>query len=243
MLAVVLEEAGRALLPEPLLLSSVLGVHAVLAAPADAIAADVVRGAMDGSLVVTVALDGGAGAALSLSGEDGATRVSGRLDRVPLGGSADLVVVTVGPGRGSPPTSSTFAPEGVATRTTLVTLDLTRRQARLDLDVAPAYQIAGRGETDALVTELAILRRVGLAAEHVGMVEAILELTRTHLRQRHQFGRSLASFQAIKHRLADVLVDLERARSAAGMPRPSSTRTRSRPSSPPPSPRRSAPTR
>ena len=47
------------------------------------------------------------------------------------------------------------------------------------------------------------------------MIEAMLDLTRTHLVQRHQFGRPLASFQAIKHRLADVLVDLERARSAA----------------------------
>ena len=47
------------------------------------------------------------------------------------------------------------------------------------------------------------------------MIEALLDLTRTHLAQRHQFGRPLASFQAIKHRLADVLIDLERARSAS----------------------------
>jgi len=56
---------------------------------------------------------------------------------------------------------------------------------------------------------------VALAAEHVGMVDAMLELTRTYAGQRHQFGRPLASFQVIKHRLADMLVDLERARSAA----------------------------
>jgi acyl-CoA dehydrogenase len=47
------------------------------------------------------------------------------------------------------------------------------------------------------------------------MVEAMLDLTRTYLGQRQQFGRPLASFQVIKHRLADILVDLERARSAA----------------------------
>jgi alkylation response protein AidB-like acyl-CoA dehydrogenase len=47
------------------------------------------------------------------------------------------------------------------------------------------------------------------------MIEAMLDLTRSHLVQRHQFGRPLASFQVIKHRLADLLVDLERARSAA----------------------------
>ena len=103
----------------------------------------------------------------------------------------------------------------MVSRTELEALDLTRRQARLDLDGAPAHLIAHRDEADALLTELAILRRVGLAAEHVGMIEAMLDLTRTHLMQRHQFGRQLASFQVIKHRLADVLVDLERARSAA----------------------------
>ena len=212
-LAVVLEEAGRVLLPEPVLLSSVLGVHAVLAAPAGAVGEDVVRGAMDGSLVVTVALDGGAG--LTLADDDGTARVSGSIDRVPVGGSADLVVVTVGPEGRETTQLVDLRPDGVAACTPLDSLDLTRRLGRLDLDGAPAYLVADRDETDALVAELAILRRVALAAEHVGMIEAMLDLTRTHLVQRHQFGRPLASFQAIKHRLADVLVDLERARSAA----------------------------
>jgi len=212
-LAVVLEEAGRVLLPEPVLLSSVLGVHAVLAAPAGAVGEDVVRGAMDGSLVVTVALDGGAG--LTLADDAGTARVSGSIDRVPVGGSADLVVVTVGPEGRETTQLVDLRPDGVAACTPLDSLDLTRRLGRLDLDGAPAYLVADRDETDALVAELAILRRVALAAEHVGMIEAMLDVTRTHLVQRHQFGRPLASFQAIKHRLADVLVDLERARSAA----------------------------
>jgi len=191
----------------------VLGVHAVLAAPAGAVGEDVVRGAMDGTLVVTVALDGGAG--LTLADDDGTARVSGSIDRVPVGGSADLVVVTVGPEGRETTQLVDLRPDGVAACTPLDSLDLTRRLGRLDLDGAPAYLVADRDETDALVAELAILRRVALAAEHVGMIEAMLDLTRTHLVQRHQFGRPLASFQAIKHRLADVLVDLERARSAA----------------------------
>ena len=132
-----------------------------------------------------------------------------------LGGAADLVVVGIGPPGRESIHLVDLRGDGVAARTELEVLDLTRRQARLDLDGAPAHLIAARDEADALRTELAILRRVALAAEHVGMIEAMLDLTRTHLAQRHQFGRPLASFQVIKHRLADVLVDLERARSAA----------------------------
>ena len=214
-LAVVLEEAGRALLPEPLLLSSALGALAVLAAPEGAVADEVARDVVEGRLVVTVAVEQDAGIDLRLSEDAGSATVSGRVDRVLLGGAADLLVVAVGPrGRESIHLVDLRA-HGAVSRTELEVLDLTRRQARLELDGTPAHLIAGRDEADALVTELAILRRVALAAEHVGMIEAMLDLTRTHLVQRHQFGRQLASFQAIKHRLADVLVDLERARSAA----------------------------
>ncbi len=214
-LAVLLEEAGRALLPEPLLLSSVLGVRAVLAAPEGAVPDEVVSGVVEGRLVVTVALEHDAGADLRLSDDAGSATVSGRVGRVLLGGSADLLVVGIGPSGRESIHLVDLRAHGVASRTELEALDLTRRQARLDLDGAPAHLIARRDEADALLTELAILRRVGLAAEHVGMIEAMLDLTRTHLMQRHQFGRPLASFQVIKHRLADVLVDLERARSAA----------------------------
>jgi acyl-CoA dehydrogenase len=213
--AVVLEEAGRALLPEPVLVSSVLGVRAVLAAPEGGVPQELVRGAVKGRLVVTLALEQDAGPELRLSGEAGSATVSGRVGRVLLGGTADLLVVGVGPrGRESIHLVDLRDP-GVVSRTELEVLDLTRRQARLELDAAPAYLVADRNQADALLTELAILRRVALAAEHVGMIEAMLDLTRVHLGQRHQFGRPLASFQVIKHRLADVLVDLERARSAA----------------------------
>ncbi|GAB3245603.1 acyl-CoA dehydrogenase family protein [Nocardioides dilutus] len=213
-LAVLLEEAGRALLPEPLLLSSVLGVRAVLAAPAGAVPDEVVTGVMQGRLVVTMALAEAADAALTLSQAPGSTTTSGRIGRVPVGGAADLVVVGIGPRGRESIHLVDLRGEGVATRTELEVLDLTRRQARLDLDGALTHLIAPTDETDALRTELAILQRVGLAAEHVGMIDALLDLTRAHLGVRHQFGRPLASFQVIKHRLADVLVDLERARSA-----------------------------
>jgi alkylation response protein AidB-like acyl-CoA dehydrogenase len=214
-LAVVLEEAGRALLPEPLLLSSVLGVRAVLAAPEGALPDELVTGVLEGRLVVTMALGEAAAAELTLSDTSGPATVSGHIGRVPVGGAADLVVVGIGPPGRESIHLVDLRGTGEAVRTELEVLDLTRRQARLDLEGAPAHLIAPRDETDALTTELAILGRVALAAEHVGMVEALLNMTREHVAVRNQFDRPLASFQVIKHRLADMLVDLERARSAA----------------------------
>ncbi len=132
-----------------------------------------------------------------------------------LGETADLVVVSVPtPGEESICLVD-LRGDGVAGRAGLEVLDLTRRQARIDLEAAPAYLLAGRADAAPMLAELATLATVALAAEHVGMIEAMLEMTRDYVGQRHQFGRPLGSFQAIKHRLADVLVDLERARSAA----------------------------
>ena len=56
---------------------------------------------------------------------------------------------------------------------------------------------------------------LALACENTGIADALLQMTLEHVKTRHQFGRPIGSFQAIKHRLADMLVELERARSAA----------------------------
>ena len=214
-LAVILEEAGRALLPEPLLTSAVLGVHGVLAAPPEAVPADIVSGVLEGRLVVTVATGVSADSALTASDETGALTVTGRIGRVLLGESADFVVVSAATAGEDSLYLVDLRGEGVAGRVALEVLDLTRRRARIDLDGAAAYLLAGRADAGPVLAELATLGTVALAAEHVGMIEAMLEMTREYVGQRHQFGRPLGSFQAIKHRLADMLVDLERARSAA----------------------------
>jgi alkylation response protein AidB-like acyl-CoA dehydrogenase len=214
-LAVVLEEAGRALVPEPVLLSAVLGVRTVLAASPGEVPDELVAGVVEGRLVATVATEPHAQADLDVSEEAGALRLTGRIGRVLLGASADLVVVSAGPPGGESLYLADVREEAVVGRRPLEVLDLTRRQATVELLAAPAYLVAGPERTVAVLAELGTLQRIALAAEHVGMVDAMLDLTRTYATQRHQFGRALASFQVIKHRLADVLVDLERARSAA----------------------------
>ena len=215
MLAVVLEEAGRALLPEPLLASAVLGVRAVLAAPLGSVPAEVVDGVVAGRLIVTLATGPGADASLDVSETDGSLTVSGRVGRVMLGATADLLVASAGTAGGEGLYLVDLRNARGPDRRSLDVLDHTRRQAVVEVVAAPAHLIAGPERAGAVLSELDVVRRVALAAEHLGMIEAMLELTRTYLGQREQFGRPLASFQVIKHRLADVLVDLERVRSAA----------------------------
>jgi alkylation response protein AidB-like acyl-CoA dehydrogenase len=214
-LAVVLEEAGRAVLPEPLLVSAVLGVRAALAAPAGDLPVEVLDGVVAGRLVATLATRHQVAGELVVSESGDSFTVSGAVERVLLGATADVMVVRAGVAGGESVYLVDLRGEGVASRAPLDVLDLTRRQASVQLSGAPAYLLAGPEHADALCAELATLARVALAAEHVGMIEAMLDMTRTYAEQRHQFGRSLASFQVIKHRLADMLVDLERARSAA----------------------------
>ena len=215
MLAVVLEEAGRALLPEPLLASAVLGARAVLAAPVGSLPAEVIEGVVAGRLVVTPATGPSADASLDVAESDGSLTASGRVGRVALGATADLLVVLAGPAGGESLYLVDLRDAPRCERQPLEVLDHTRRQAAVELVAAPAHLIAGPEHSASVLSELDVVRRVALAAEHVGMIDAMLDLTRTYLGQREQFGRPLASFQAIKHRLADVLVDLERARSAA----------------------------
>ena len=214
-LAVVLEEVGRALLPEPLLASAVLGARAVSAAPAGSVPDEIVSGVLEGRLVATVALDASADGGLTVSGDDTSRTVTGRVGRVLHGTIADLLVVPAAKVAGEESLYLVDLRGAGAGRTALESLDHTRRQARIDLDAAPAQLLAGPEDVAGVLSELTTLAAVGLAAEHVGMIDAMLEMIRTYAGQRHQFGRPLASLQVIKHRLADILVDLERSRSAA----------------------------
>ncbi|GAA1724221.1 acyl-CoA dehydrogenase family protein [Aeromicrobium alkaliterrae] len=200
--AVVLEEAGAVLRPEPLLASSVLAAAALGAADdPDAIAGEL-RGVMAGELVGTLAL-----AVEGLEVVDG--RASGVLHRVLAGATAHLVVL--GDDRGLWLLDT--AGDGVEVRA-LEVLDETRRQADLVLTGAAVTALVGVSGAAAAWSRLRRAAAVGVAAEHVGMMARLLDDTVAYVSTREQFGRKIGSFQAVKHRLADVLVDLERSRSA-----------------------------
>ncbi|MEV4318066.1 acyl-CoA dehydrogenase family protein [Actinocrispum sp. NPDC049592] len=198
-LAVVLEEAGRVLCPAPLLSTVVLaGYSLVHSGDAEARARYLPRIA-DGSLTATVAF----GADVTAGHGAAGWTLVGSADFVLDGGQAELVLVPVG--------DRLFACESEVERTPLRVLDETRPQARLEFRGVPAVPI----EQPPQVGRVLDIGRAAVAAEQAGGIGHALQATVSYVGQRKQFGRPIGSFQAVKHRLAGLLVSYEAARSAS----------------------------
>ncbi len=103
---------------------------------------------------------------------------------------------------------------GVA-KAPVVSLDMTRQLCDLSFDDTPAtLVVSGLAASRALAAGLAAGAGV-LASELVGLAQRCVDMTVAYVKQRHQFGRPVGSFQALKHRLADVWVTVSQARAAA----------------------------
>ncbi len=141
-------------------------------------------------------------------------RLSGVKAPVPDGGAADFAVVAVRAGEQSPSLHLIdLAGPGVS-REPVTTVDPTRNHTRLRFVGAPAEPLPGAvgpGAIRRLLDGAAVM----MAFEQVGNAEAALEMARDYALTRYAFGRPIGSFQAIKHKLADVYVALELARSNA----------------------------
>jgi alkylation response protein AidB-like acyl-CoA dehydrogenase len=192
------------LLPSPFFATVALAGQALTASGDDAAKSRWLPGIADGSLTATLAIAEESGLAdLTTTVTDGA--LSGTKMFVIDGHTADLLLVVARTGL--------FAVEGGAPRvrrTRLETLDPTRRLARIDFDGAPAMRIG-----DALPRKALDLAVAALAAEQVGGAQACLDMAVAHAKVRVQFGRPIGTFQAIKHKCADLLLAVEAARSAA----------------------------
>jgi alkylation response protein AidB-like acyl-CoA dehydrogenase len=192
-LAVACEELGRSLLPVPLLASAVLAAEAT----GDD---DVLRQIAAGS---PAALAYESDNARASSGTDG-WRITGEWQSVIDGAVAELLVIVA---EGTP-----FLVDPAASglrRTPMPTMDQTRRQARVVCSSTPARRVDGD------VKRALDLGRVALAAEAVGGARWCLEATVAYAKTREQFGRPIGSFQALKHRMADMYVAVETATSTA----------------------------
>ncbi|MFF5980990.1 acyl-CoA dehydrogenase family protein [Streptomyces olindensis] len=239
-LALACEETGRALAPSPLLATAVLTAPLLLDLGTDAQRAALLPRIASGALTAALAVPGPALAtALALTGHDpgggwagggraggvqarraeGGWRLYGQADQVLDGHSAGLLVVAAHAGGFARSRVLLFLVRGDAaglTRVRQTALDATRPQARVQLRDVGAELLGGDGDD-----VLAALARLGdtaaacLAAEAVGAADRVLERTVEYVRQREQFGRPVGSFQAVKHRLADVHVQVQAARSAA----------------------------
>ncbi|MFF0082355.1 acyl-CoA dehydrogenase family protein [Streptomyces canus] len=147
-------------------------------------------------------------------------RLYGEVDQVLDGHSADLLLVAAHAGGFARSRTLLFLVPGDApglVRTRQRALDATRPQARVQLRDVEAELLGDDDGSDVL----GALARTGdtavgvLACEAVGAADRVLEMTVEYVKQREQFGRPVGSFQAVKHRLADVYVQLQAARSAA----------------------------
>ncbi|MFF3204973.1 acyl-CoA dehydrogenase family protein [Streptomyces sp. NPDC002962] len=240
-LALAAEETGRALAPSPLLATSVLAAPLILALGTDAQRADLLPRISDGTLTAALAVPAPALAtALALTGPQdgdwagggraggiqarraqGVWRLYGEAAQVLDGHSAGALVVAAHTGGFVRSRTLLFVVAGDAVglvRTRQTALDATRPQARVQLREVRA-ELLGSEEEDAGAPEA--LSRVGdfaaafLACEAVGAADRVLERTVEYLGRREQFGRVIGSFQAVQHRLADVYVRIQAARSAA----------------------------
>jgi len=219
-LSVVLQEMGRALLPSPFLSSVVLAGSALLAADDAAAAAAHLPGIASGKTTATLAVAGESGSwdptALPVVGTraDDGWRLGGTTWFVLDGATADLLLVAAVTDAGP----SLFAVSGTAaglTRTELRTLDPTRRQARLDLDGVVGTPVGALGGAAPVLDRVLDLAMTALAAEQVGGARACLEASAAYARDRVQFGRPIGTFQAVKHKCADMLVRVQLADAAA----------------------------
>ncbi|NYD51266.1 alkylation response protein AidB-like acyl-CoA dehydrogenase [Actinomadura luteofluorescens] len=205
-LAVVFEEMGRAVVCAPFLAT----ITAAAALEAGDGGHDLLPGLADGSVIGTLAVaeDGGSWdpASVRATFEDGVLR--GTKNFVLDGHIAGLVLVAARGGDGV----GVYAVEDAAglVRHALPTLDQTRRLARIELDGVAARRVGG---PEALARALDVAA-VALAAEQLGGAQRTLDMTVEYAKVRHQFGRPIGSFQAVKHRCADMFVLVESARSA-----------------------------
>jgi alkylation response protein AidB-like acyl-CoA dehydrogenase len=210
--AVVLEELGRAVAPVPYFGSAVLATSILLACGETDLLAELAGGARSAALAVPFSTPpGGAIGGGSVQADRGT--LSGTVSSVADALPADVLLVPV-PGALGALYAVEAGDRGV-TRTPVVSLDLTRRLCDLTLDRAPGRLIA-TGE--AAEHTLAVALSTGaalLASELLGTAEWCLETTVEYVKGRHQFGRPVGSFQALKHRLADLWVEVSQARAVA----------------------------
>ncbi|MEU6139508.1 acyl-CoA dehydrogenase family protein [Streptomyces sp. NPDC047081] len=220
-LGVVLEEMGRALFCAPFFATVLLAAQALLASGDKEACARHLPGIASGRTTATLAVAEDNGSwdpalitARALPDGDGGWRLSGRKCFVLDGTTADLVLVVARTVAGP----ALFAVEREATGVTaepMETLDATRAMARLTLDAAPATLVGADGAGGRIMARVLDLASVGLAAEQTGGARRCLEMSTEHACTRHQFGRPIGSFQAVKHKCADMLVQVELAEAAS----------------------------
>jgi alkylation response protein AidB-like acyl-CoA dehydrogenase len=224
-LGIVLEEQGRALLCAPYFSTVVLAANAILNAGTDEDKKTHLPGIASGETIATLAFTepngkwDASGITMEAKAEGDGFALSGEKMFVLDGHTADLIVVVAR-------TAGTSGEDGISfftvagdaaglTRTALATMDQTRKQARLEFSGVKAQPLGAAGAGWAALSKTLDQAAVGLSNEMVGGAQFVLESSVQYAKDRVQFGRPIGSFQAIKHKCADMLLEVESAKSAA----------------------------
>lgn len=209
--AVLLEETGRVVLAAPFFATAVLATELLLEA-GDA-GAEALSAIAAGRLTATAALVPGSAGVIAIKGTSGWT-LSGVAAPVIAGHAAELVLF---PARAGDEIAVFEVERSAAGHRVgpLQGLDLTRRTSRHELHGTPARLLIDVEAAPAALERLADLAAVALAAELSGAARAVLDMSVAYAKERYQYGRAIGSFQAVKHRIVDMLVGADSIRTAA----------------------------
>jgi alkylation response protein AidB-like acyl-CoA dehydrogenase len=224
-LAIAVEEMGRALLCAPYFGSTVLATTAILKAGSDAQKRALLPDLAAGRMIATFAFTeedgrwdaGGVATTATRNGEK--YRLDGVKSFVVDGHTADMVVVSARrPGSEEADGLSLFTIRGDAAglqRRRLETMDQTRKLARLAFSAVEAELLGAEGAASGPLQATLDIAAICLANEMVGGAERLRESAVEYAKMRVQFGRAIGSFQSLQHKAADMLLDVELAKSAA----------------------------
>ncbi|MFD6892927.1 acyl-CoA dehydrogenase family protein [Rhodococcus sp. NPDC060086] len=210
---VVVQELGRALTPVPMI-TTIGAMEAIRALGSEVQRTELVPGLASGEAIGTLALSADRdlevdGATVRASGEGDTHVLTGRVDYVAFGTIADLLVVPAVTPSGD--AVALYVVEATAPGVSIEsreTLDLTRPLASVDLSETPARLL---GSDHAAIVRIVDLVRILLANEAIGSSKAVLDMAVDYAKQRVQFNRPIGSFQAIKHKCADMAIAIESA--------------------------------
>jgi alkylation response protein AidB-like acyl-CoA dehydrogenase len=206
--AVVMEEIGRAVAPVPFLSSSILATVALLSAGDTKTVSELARGAITAALAVPLSTAPGDSVAGVNIGADG---LSGQVTSVAGAAEADVLVVPVTGPDGLELHTVSRGAAGLEVSPLLV-LDMTRPLADLRLSGVTSSHV---GPADAALRAALNTGAALLASEQLGVAQWCFDTTLAYVKQRKQFGRAIGSYQAIKHRLADLWLEVGSATAAA----------------------------
>ena len=213
-LVLIAEELGRALAPIPFSSTLYGPAEAIRLAGTDEQKNRYLTKIAAGELIATLALSEAVGQndveAVATKLEGG--KVTGIKLPVIDGSTADTALVAARSSAGLSLVLVDLGGEGV-TRVPVESIDPSRPLARLEFDAAPAELLGAEGEGATLASSVLDRAAALMAFEQLGSATRSLEITREFVMGRYAFGRPIASFQAVKHRLADLWCEIELARS------------------------------